>query len=59
MILFIQNFIGTNFDVNTKKFISNYNKQYVFKQYNLYLEQRKNKEIFIVPSLTIPPRFLL
>lgn len=56
LINYIKIFIGNNYDITTRKFINNYDKEFCKNQYEKYQKMRKTKEIYITPSLTCPPK---
>lgn len=45
-------YYGDNFNVETRKFIDNYDKEYCKAQYAQYLLDKKNNKIYSIPSLT-------
>ena len=57
-MIYIKNIIGDNFDVDNKQFITNFDYDYCVKQYELYTENKKKKEEFIIPMLTAPLKIL-
>lgn len=52
----IKNIIGDNFDVENKQFIKDFDYDYCVKQYELYKKNKKKKEEFIIPMLTVPTK---
>ncbi len=51
------NFIGLNFDVDTKDFIKNFDKQYCYDQYEQYQQLRKERKSTDFSAYSMSTRF--
>ena len=51
------NFIGLNFDVDTKDFIKNFDKQYCYDQYEQYQQLRKERKSTDFSTYSMSARF--